>query len=228
MAADPHGYTENVIAVAPCFFRGSATRWMAASDIRKIKDDTPMTFRLRHKGAFSMNRTRTIIISNVVFLLCLLFGCSSKDPDRYYSKKDDFSIKPLKEWENKSDVMGCSVMTLSPLENATDQFRENVNVVVEKLPGQMALDEYFNASIANMKKLFTDFQENEKGNVSIDDTDAKWLIYSTRMGSLKLNNKVFFLVHDNRGYVITCSATPDGFPRFRKSFDEIAQSFQFE
>jgi hypothetical protein len=177
-----------------------------------------------------MFRKRYGMITVVLFMISIgIFnGCSSKDPDRYYCKKDDFSLKLPKEWETKEGFMGSSVISLSPLENSADQFRENVNVVVEKMPGEMPLDEYFTGNIANMKKFFTEFQEDEKGNTSIDETDAKWLVYSGKMGTLSVKNKVYFIIHDKRGYTITCSATPDGFARYKKTFDAIAYSFEFE
>jgi len=175
-----------------------------------------------------MPKTSYIITTFVIILSCLLGNCSSKDPDRYYSKKDDFSIKLPKEWENKEGFMSSSVISLSPLENSTDKFRENVNVVVEDMPSGMELEEYFTKNVTNLAKFLADFHEFQRGTAYISEADAKWLIYSGKFGTIEVKNKVFFLVNGRRGYTITCSATPDGFARYKNKFEEIAQSFEFE
>ena len=136
------------------------------------------------------HRDRTALI----VLTFLFIGCSSKDPDRYYNRKDDFSIMFPKEWENKEDFMGCAVISLSPKENNADQFRENVNVAVEPLPGDMNLHDYFEKSIPNVAKVITDFQVIEKGTATINDHEASWLIYSGRMGTIILKCKQYYMI----------------------------------
>jgi hypothetical protein len=164
----------------------------------------------------------------LIFLPFLFIGCSSKDPDRYYNRKEDFSIMFPKEWENKEGFMGCAVISLSPKENDADQFRENVNVAVEPLPGEMNLHDYFEKSISSVAKVITDFQVIEKGTTTINDHDAQWLIYSGRMGTIMLKCKQYYMIQDKRGYVITCSAAPDSYARTIRTFEKIAQSFEFE
>ncbi len=163
-----------------------------------------------------------------IALVFLLNGCSSKDPDRYYSAKDDFSIKLPDKWETKEGYMGTSVMSLSSLEGAGDQFRENVNVVVEKLPKEMTLDEYMSGNLSNLPRFITDFRESGRGGTTLGDIDAKWLTYTGRMGTSNLAFKQYFMVRGDRGYVITGTATEETYPRFKNTFEQTAESFQFE
>ena len=79
-----------------------------------------------------------------------------------------------------------------------------------------------------MRKILTDYSEIEKGDITIAGETAKWIIYSARMGTINLRNKVYFIIHDKRAYVITCSSTPNGFSQSRNIFENIAQSFEFE
>lgn len=158
----------------------------------------------------------------------MLDGCSTKDPDRYYNDREGFSMKFPAAWEKNEGVGGRIVMAQVPKDGSTDQFRENVNVIVERLPKAMTLDEYFQQSVTNMKKILNEFQDQEKGQGFIDDYDAKWMVYTHRMGASTLKVLVYMIVKDNRGYVITCTALPDRFYTFRSQFEDIAQSFQFE
>jgi len=165
-----------------------------------------------------------VILASVL----LISGCSSKQADRYYNSKDNFSIKFPKDWENKEGFMGTDVISLSPRENTADQFRENVNVVVEKIPDGMSLNDYFNANLPKLSKVVQNFQNKETGTTTINDNDAQWLIYAGSIGTINLKSKQYYMVHDNKGYVITCSATPGTYDNFNSVFDEVVQSFQFE
>ncbi len=124
--------------------------------------------------------------------------------------------------------MGTSVMSLSPLENSSDQFRENVNVVVEKLRKEMSLDDYMSQNLANLPRFITDFKEIGSGNTRIGDVDAKWLAYTGRMGTSSLQFKQYFMVRDDRAYVITGTATEESYPHYENVFEQTTESFQFE
>jgi hypothetical protein len=163
-----------------------------------------------------------------IVLVLILSGCSSKEADRYYNKKDDFSVKFPKEWENREGFMGTDVISLSPKENAADQFRENVNVVVEPLPEGMDLNGYFNANIPKLSSVVRDFQQNETGSAIINNNRAEWLIYTGSIGTITLKAKQYYLVNDKKGYVITCSATPATYDAYNSIFDTVVNSFQFE
>lgn len=174
-----------------------------------------------------MLRRKYSIIIAAIFLICLLYACSSKDPDRYYSKKDDFSLKLPKDWETKEGVEVFSVISYCPPENSDDQNRSNVFVVVAQSSSDVDLDEYFDMCVAKMKEHLTDFQY-KKGTASINETDAKWVMYSGRSGALNLKGKEYYVVRNKRGYAICYGSTPDRYDRYQRAFEQIAQSFEFE
>ena len=174
-----------------------------------------------------MLRKQYIITTAVIFLICLLNACSSKDPDRYYSKKDDFSVKLPKDWETKEGVAVFSVISYCSPENSADQNRSSVFVVVAQSSSDVGLDEYFDMCVAKMKEQLTDFQY-KKGTASINETDAKWLIYSGRSGTINLKGKEYYVVRGKRGYAIGYAGTPDRYDRYQRAFEEIVQSFEFE
>ncbi len=169
---------------------------------------------------------------SLLLIFCLswivLNGCDSKEPGRYYNDKENFSIVFPESWERQEGVMGTAVMALSQKEDPTDQFRENVNVVAEPLPRSMAVQEYYQLSASNMSRMMTDFQQVEQGELSLDEKDARWMVSTYRMGTINLKAMAYFLVKERRGFVITCSAAPDQFARYRKTFEQIAESFRLE
>jgi len=171
-----------------------------------------------------------LAVLGLAFLSASLAGCSSQPPEpgRYYKKADGFSIRFPAEWEQKENVMGSVVIALSPAEGAADTFRENVNVTVESLPSPMTLDEYFNLSMANLKNLLSAGQEPEVSDTTLGGEKAKRVVYQTTMGQIDVKGMLYVAVKGNRGYALTCSATPDSFDAYKARFEEIAGTFRFE
>ena len=171
-----------------------------------------------------------LAVLGFAFLSASLAGCSGKSPEpgRYYKKQEGFSIRFPAEWEQKENVMGTAVMALSPAEGAGDTFRENVNVTVEALPTPMDLEKYFELSLLNLKKLLDGGQPPEVSDATLGGEKAKRVIYQTTMGQIGVKGMLYVAVKGNRGYALTCSATPDSFDAFRPTFDEIVGTFRFE
>jgi hypothetical protein len=176
-------------------------------------------------------RNRCVAILALLTVLLASFDCgcaAQKEPGRYHSKESESSIKLPDSWETREGVMGTAVIALSPREGATDEFRENVNVVVEELPSGMALEGYIEASLSNMRKLATDYNQVEDGRTTIDGVDASRLVYTHRMGQLDLQCLLYIIVKGRRGYNVTCSALQDTFETHRGRFEEIVATFRFE
>jgi hypothetical protein len=169
-------------------------------------------------------------VLGLAFLSASLAGCSSgaPEPGRYYKKQDGFSIRFPAEWEQKENVMGTTVMALSPAEGAGDTFHENVNVTVEALPSPMTLDEYFNLCMVNLGKLLAEGRQPEVSDATLGGEKAKRVVYQTTIGQIGVNGTLYVAVKGNRGYALTCSATPDSFDAYKARFEEIAGTFRFE
>jgi hypothetical protein len=171
-----------------------------------------------------------LAVLGLAFLSASLAGCSSGSPEpgRYYKKQEGFSIRFPAEWEQKENVMGSVVIALSPAEGADDAFRENVNVTVEALPSPMTLDEYFNLSMANLKNLLSEGQEPEVSDATLGGEKAKRFVCQMTMGQINVKSTVYVAVKGTRGYLLTCSATPDSFDAYKARFEKIAGTFRFE
>jgi hypothetical protein len=191
------------------------------------QDSNPLILILINKGENTMIRKQFTLMIAVIFLICLLNACSSKDPDRYYSKKDGFSIKLPMGWETKEEYRGFSVMSFCPQGNSAEQNRSTVSVYVVGMGDSEGLEELFDRGVAKIKPHLTNFQ-SEKGYTSIDETDAKWLIFSGDGGTMNLKGKYYYMVHDKQGFVIAYLGIPDNYDRYKRAFEETALSFEFE
>jgi hypothetical protein len=150
------------------------------------------------------------------------------DLSQTYTNKDKgYSIVFPKNWEMKEKFMGLDVFALSPLEGDKDLFRENVNIITEDLTKPMSLDDYYSMGLVNLKTLLTDFKEVESGNIDVNGIPMKWIVYDHRMGEVKARVLQFIAVKDRRAYVVTFSAMPDDFAKYRPAFEQIAKTYKF-
>lgn len=146
---------------------------------------------------------------------------------KYANKEKGFSITFPKNWETKEGIAGAVVASLSPRESDSDNFRENVNIVIEDLPKDLTSEEYYQAGIVNLRKV-PDFKEDQKGKITIDGKEAVWLIASHKSSNVSAKMIQYYVVKGKKAYVITGTALADSFGKYKPQFDQIAQSFKSE
>jgi hypothetical protein len=146
--------------------------------------------------------------------------------DLFADKEKGFSVMLPKKWEIKKGVMGAEVIALRPKGGSKDAFRENINVVVENLNGTMLPKEYFKASQSVLQKVFAEFKVEKSGHTNIDKHDVYWVIFTHKMGGVRAKVLQYLTVEGNKGYVVTGSALPATFDKFKKSFEMVATSLK--
>ena len=161
--------------------------------------------------------------------LATMPGCGEKPPEpgRYYARADGFSIRFPADWERKGNVMGSTVMALSPQE-AGDALRGNVNVAVKRLASPMDLESYLALSLANLERLLAAGAKPEVADAELGGSPAKRVLYETPLGQVRVRGMMVLAVRGERGYAVTCSAMPETFDAFRPTFDQIVGTFRFE
>ena len=147
---------------------------------------------------------------------------------RYYNRDKGYSIKFPADWRRREAMMGTVVIAMAPLSRSTAKFCPNVSIVPEELTDKLSPTEYINNGLKMVRTITNDFRERERIKLTIDRREATGIVYTCRLGQLRLMYLQYFLVNGHRGYVITCTSEPDQFPKYRKQFEQIAQSFRFE
>ncbi len=165
-----------------------------------------------------------------IFSLLLFFSAMNAysqkvTPGHFASAEKGFSIDFPKDWQKTEGFMGATVVALRPGSGSSDEYRENINVLVEKLSGHWALKEYFDANLESMRKLLTDFKAEEKAAAVVHGVPAERIVYSHRMGTYRLKALVYMMFKNQRGYVITCTSTSDRFAEWEKIFQGTANTF---
>lgn len=175
-----------------------------------------------------------IIVILILFTLSLLTkGCGGKvppEPNRYYNKKYNFSIKFPENWEiyeGQSEDEPV-VEAVSPWESDSDMFSEFIDVYVDELPGWMGLDDYYREISINSKNELANYQEEDSGTITIDNTDVKWTLFSYTVAEGAMKALSYIMIKDNHAFIISCNTEPYKYQMYKEIFEKAINSFKFE
>lgn len=170
-----------------------------------------------------------------LFLIVLPLASSEKAPVdnsisteqlvRYESDEGRFSIGFPKSWEVVKDVQGRDMMALAPSIDPEDLFLENVNIIFAKLESPIPVEDYYSFNLQSLRNLLVDYDLEESYDVKIRGRDAKKIIFTHRMGVVNAKVLQYLMLIDGYAYVLTFTADPLDFAKYRQKFEKIAQSF---
>jgi hypothetical protein len=144
----------------------------------------------------------------------------------YVDSSSGYRIKYPPDWSEQSGSAGNAIAFVSPAQNAADDFRENVNVVVGDLPDpSMSLRQYTDASLRQAKTTIDGFELLRSGPAALASRSAERATYLGHIGR-DLRFEAVWLVEKGRAYVLTYTATPDAFAHFEPTAEAIFESFQ--
>ncbi len=172
-------------------------------------------------------RARAVLFAatfGTLALLAVVGPAAGQAMGPYFSPTGGFTIQFPLGWEQRP-ITGGGIIALSAQESAADTFRENVNVVFEPLPTPMTVEQYAQANLQNMGTSLQAFRVIEQGQGPVSGRQSWWGVYTHTMGQ-PLMVLAYFLVANGRGYVVTCTASPAEFARWRPLFVQIANTFR--
>ena len=163
---------------------------------------------------------------HISLLLALSFLLSPLNWLLYTDPADRFSVKYPDTWELK--VENDVVSLLAAVESDADQFRENVNAMVQDLSQQpMTMTEY--------TKLTTDWVKESNGVMQLEREiefaghPATEVAYTLPANATGMDLEVMFhqvwLLKDNKAYLLTYAAEPHSYEKFELEAAEIFKSF---
>lgn len=176
----------------------------------------------------------------LAFSLLLTVGCKQKKrpttPDEIEKAvrnnpnlnagSGSFSITAPDGWDKTdTSLMGMTATVIfSPVESVSDEFRENINIVTEKI-GNKTAEEYLSLSRINMKSMLTELKEIDNGTKEINGHTASWMRYSHSYMGYPLEVKVYVLIAEKIAYVISCTCQKGDMENWEKQFDDCVATF---
>ena len=136
-----------------------------------------------------------------------------------------FDITAPEGWEKKDTIYAGSrtLIIFSPIEGASDDFRENLNVVTEKT--YMEPKDYFDLSRKNMNQMLTNLEELDNGTAEINGLPAHWLHYTHDYQGYSLEVKAYVVMRSGMAYIITCTSKKGQMNKWKSEFEQAVNTF---
>ena len=141
--------------------------------------------------------------------------------------KDNYKLQYPKSWRlDTSRKLGPELFVFSPLEDETDKFSENVNVLIQDLTGQnIDLEKYKQITDKQVTNLATDSKIFESSILKKDKGVFFRIIYSMTQGKFRIKITSLCFISNDKAYLATFSSELDKYDKYKKVGEQILSSF---
>jgi len=172
------------------------------------------------------------ILFTLTFLSLFHWSIAQADKSGQFIKlgKDNYKIEYPTSWTlDTSGLAGSELFVLSPLENDTDKFRDNVSVIIQNLAGQnIDLDKYKDISETQIAGLGTNGKILESSKMEATaQGDYYKLKYALNQGNFKLIITSYCYIKNEKAYLITFTSESGKYDLYKETGNKILDSFQF-
>ena len=166
---------------------------------------------------------KTIIF---LFLLSSIFNVNAQINWKTIEDKS-YSVKYPSDWEvNNTGMMGTPFILFSPLTETQDNFKENVNLLIQDLSAyDLDLDKYVEISVSQIKTMITNSNVIESKNIKSEFGEYQKMIYTGEQGMFKLKFEQYYWVINNNAYVLTFTSELDKYLNYKETGEAILNSF---
>ena len=122
--------------------------------------------------------------------------------------------------------MGTSFILFSPLTSQQDQFKENVNLIIQDLTGyNLDLDKYVEISEGQIKTMITDGKIIESKRITSRTLNYQRVIYTGKQGIFNLKFEQYYWVVGNKAFVLTLTCEETQFDNYQVTGEKVLNSF---
>ena len=141
----------------------------------------------------------------------------------------EVSIQYPADWElNQTGQYNTKFIILSPLEAADDDFRENINLLVQSLAGAgLNLDKYVELSEGQVKTMIPNSKLIESKRVKNGSSEFHRMEFLGDQGIYNLRLIQYYWIKNETAYVLTLTCEQTRFDAFKQIGEQILNSFKF-
>jgi hypothetical protein len=122
--------------------------------------------------------------------------------------------------------MGTELFVFSPLENETDKFSENVNIIIQNLSGQnINLEKYKQITERQLFDLANDCKVFESSIVKKNKKEYFKTTYAMTQGKFRLKITSICFIENEKAYLATFSSEFDKHEQYKNVGEKILNSF---
>lgn len=168
-----------------------------------------------------------LISSAIVSAEELPSGVSAVSKPSSTFKGKGYSITFPNHWAVEPGYMGLDVIAQAPPLNKLSNSQANISVISAPLPPGTTIDYYLEKNLENLKTGLQDFNLIETGKAIVGGVSGKRIIYNHSVKEMKLYVMQYFIITNDNGYVITCTAIAEDYQHYLNSFERSVQTFKF-
>jgi hypothetical protein len=142
----------------------------------------------------------------------------------------DYSIQYPPDWElNQGGLMGIAFILFSPVESIQDQFKENVNLLIQDLSGHnIDLDKYAEISEGQIKLMITNSTLIESKRINTGSEQYHRMVFTGDQGIYHLKFEQHYWIKNNKAYVLTLTCEQAKFADYKEVGEKVLTSFTFK
>lgn len=170
---------------------------------------------------------RNRIISVIgLFLICV--SCSKISWVYYYNADYNLRMKYPTDWTLNKDFPSSLAFFISPKDNETDDFLENVSIVVQDITDNPKnLEEYTDVYLKHLNFILKRMKITESRKDKLSKTSAYRIVYELEGSQgISIFTQVW-TIRDNKVFIITGASTVNQYESFKKIFEAMLKSFMF-
>jgi hypothetical protein len=155
---------------------------------------------------------------------------SDKPTEWLILSEEGYEIKCPDNWDiDTSGQMGTQFILLSPVSSPADQFRENVNLLIQDLTGyDLTLDQYVELSENQIETMMTNGKLISSERKQGKGFDFHEVIYTGKQGVFDLKFEQYYWVLNNEAFVLTLTCEMTEFDNYRSTGETILSSFEIK
>jgi serine/threonine-protein kinase len=140
---------------------------------------------------------------------------------------NNYKLEYPKSWSlDTSGKLGADLFVFSPVEDETDKFRENVNVLIQDIHGQnIDLEKYKQITEKQITDMLTDGEIIESSVMKKAAGEYFKIIYAMTQGKFRIKIVSICLIEGDKAYLATFSTELDKYEKYRKFGEQILNSF---
>ncbi len=173
-----------------------------------------------------------ILLLPFLFSNLITLGQTTPKTEKGWSTFSDknYSVQYPDTWIlDRNPQMGMSFVVLSKLSDPKDQFKENVNLLIQDLKGKnMTLKSYTELSEEQIATMVTNGKLIESKTRNENGSEFQKLIYTGDQGMYKLKFEQYYWVKNEKAYVLTLTCETSQFEKFKATGEKIMNSFKFK
>lgn len=176
-----------------------------------------------------MNAKR-ITLTGLMILVLGLLACGKMNKWKVIETKE-YAISYPDSWTMVNNGQtGIAVQLFSALTSREDKFSENVNLVIQDLSGQTVktLDQYTQLSESQIGTMMTNARILSSCKASCGGQECQKVIWTAVQGMFKLKFEQYYLIKNEKAYVLTLTCAENQFDDYREVGEKIMDSFKLK